>query len=226
MIKAEVRDRIEEIGLVPAIRVSATDDARFIVETLCETGLPIVEITLTTPQALELISECVRRFPEAIIGAGTVLDAESAQRCVDAGAMFLTSTGLDVSVVGVAVEHKVLSIPGALTPTEIISAWKAGADLVKVFPSSQLGGEHYIRAMNAAMPQVPLIAAGGIRQHTIANYIHAGARAVGVGSDLLPAEAVHKRNAGWIRELAHRFIALVKHARTVDGGREAVVTFK
>lgn len=226
MTKAEVRDRIEEIGLVPAIRVSVTDDARFIVETLCESGLPIVEITLTTPQALELISECVRRFPEAIVGAGTVLDAESAERCVGAGAMFLTSTGLDISVVGVAVEHQILSMPGALTPTEIISAWKAGADLVKVFPSSPLGGEHCIRAMNAAMPQVPLIAAGGIRQHTIANYIHAGARAVGVGSDLLPAEAVHKRNAGWIRELAHRFIALVKHARTLDGGREAVVTFK
>jgi 2-dehydro-3-deoxyphosphogluconate aldolase/(4S)-4-hydroxy-2-oxoglutarate aldolase len=150
--KTEVRDRIEETGLIPAIRMSATDDARFIVETLCETGLPIVEITLTTPQALELISECVRRFPEAIIGAGTVLDAESAQRCVGAGAMFLTSTGLDVSVVGVAVEHQVLSIPGALTPTEIISAWKAGADLVKVFPSSSLGGEHYIRAMKTAMP--------------------------------------------------------------------------
>ena len=226
MTKAEVRSGIEEIGIVPAIRVSRADDARFVIETICEAGLPIAEITLTTPEAFELIAECVRLLPGAIIGAGTVLDATNAQRAVDAGAMFITSTGLDPTVVDVAVKDEVLAMPGALTPTEIISAWKAGADLVKVFPCSQLGGDHYIRAIKAALPQIPLVAAGGVRQHTVANFIHAGASAIGVGRDLMPADAVHKRNVTWIRELTQRFIALVRHARLVDGGGEAVVKFK
>jgi len=126
----------------------------------------------------------------------------------------------------VAAKEDVLVFPGALTPTEIITAWKAGADLVKVFPCSQLGGEHYIRAINAALPLIPLIAAGGVRQHTVANFIHAGATAIGVGKDLMPTEAVRKRNATWLRELAHRFVALVKHARSHEGGGEGVVTFK
>jgi 2-dehydro-3-deoxyphosphogluconate aldolase/(4S)-4-hydroxy-2-oxoglutarate aldolase len=224
--KSEVRARIEEIGIIPAIRVSTADDALFVIETICEAGIPIAEITLTTPGALDLISHCIREFPEAIIGAGTVLDANSAQHCVDTGAMFLTSTGLDVSVVDLAVRESVLVLPGALTPTEIISAWKAGADLVKVFPCSQLGGEHYIRSLRAALPQIRLVAAGGVRQHTVANFIHAGAAAIGVGRDLTPPEAVCKRNVTWIRELALRFAALVRHARSQNGSGDAVVQFK
>lgn len=226
MTKAEVRTRIEDIGIIPAIRVTTTDDALFVIDTICETGIPIAEITLTTPGAFELISQCVSRFPEAVIGAGTVLDARNAQRSVDAGAMFITSTGLDVNVVGVAVKESVLVLPGALTPTEIITAWKAGADLVKVFPCSQLGGEHYIRSLRVALPQIPLVAAGGVRQHTVANFIHAGATAIGVGRDLMPAEAVHNRNVTWIRELTLRFAALVRHARSQDGSGESVVRFK
>jgi 2-dehydro-3-deoxyphosphogluconate aldolase/(4S)-4-hydroxy-2-oxoglutarate aldolase len=227
MTKAEVRARIEELGIIPAIRFPSVEDSRFAIEAVCDAGIPIVEITLTTPDALELIADCVRTLPNAIIGAGTVLDAKTAQRCVDAGAMFITSTGLDVDVVDVAVKESVLVLPGALTPTEIITAWKAGADLVKVFPCSQLGGEHYIRAIKAALPQIPVVAAGGVRQHTVAHFIQAGATAIGVGKDLLPSEAVHKRNSTWIRELAHRFVALVQHARSVDGViGEGVVKFK
>ena len=227
MIKSEVRARIEEIGIIPAVRVNAHDDARFVIETICHAGIPIAEITLTCPDAFDLIAECVRSFPEAVIGAGTVLNAENAQRAIDAGAMFITSTGIDVNTVGVAVKAGVLVIPGALTPTEIITAWKTGADLVKVFPCSQLGGEQYIRAMKAALPQIPLVASGGVRQHTVAHFIHAGAIAIGVGKDLIPTEAVHKRNATWLRELAHRFVALVKDARNHEGGgAEAVIKFK
>ena len=227
MNKAEIRARIEAIGIIPAIRVPAAEDARFVIETISDAGIPIAEITLTTPDALDLISALSREHPELIIGAGTVLDAKSAQRCVDAGAMFLTSTGLDVTVVGVAVKDGVLVLPGALTPTEIISAWKAGADMVKVFPCSQLGGDHYIRAIKSALPQIPLIAAGGVRQHTVANFIHAGADAIGVGKDLMPSEAVRKRNATWLRELTQRFVALVKHARSHSGeSTEGVVTFR
>lgn len=226
MTKAEVGARIEEIGIIPAIRVSTADDALFVIETICEAGIPVAEITLTTPGALDLISHCAQRFPDAVIGAGTVLDAKNAQCCVDAGAMFITSTGLDVNVVGVAVKESVLVLPGALTPTEIITAWKAGADLVKVFPCSQLGGEHYIRSLKAALPQIRLVAAGGVRQHTVANFIHAGAAAIGVGRDLMPPEAVCKRNITWIRELAMRFAALVRHARSQNGSGDGVVQFK
>ncbi|MBI3743571.1 MAG: bifunctional 4-hydroxy-2-oxoglutarate aldolase/2-dehydro-3-deoxy-phosphogluconate aldolase [Chloroflexi bacterium] len=223
MTKPEVRARVGEIGIIPAIRVASALDARFAAETLHQAGIPIAEITLTIPGAIELIGELVREFPDMVVGAGTVLDADHAQRCIDAGAMFLTSTGLDLGVVEVAVKSGILVLPGALTPTEIITAWKAGADLVKVFPCSQLGGEHYIRAMKVALPQINLVAAGGVRQHTLAHYIHAGASAVGVGKDLLPNEAIHKRNVTWLQELAHRFVALVRHAR--EGG-ESVVTFK
>jgi 2-dehydro-3-deoxyphosphogluconate aldolase/(4S)-4-hydroxy-2-oxoglutarate aldolase len=224
--KAEVRERIESAGIMPAIRVHDPDDARFVIETISE-SIPIAEITLTTPHAFDLIAECVTRFPDAVIGAGTVLDVANAQRALNAGAMFITSTGLDVSVVELAVKESVLVLPGALTPTEIIGASRAGADLVKVFPCSQLGGEHYIRAMKAALPKISLVAAGGVRQHTVAHFIHAGATAIGVGRDLMPAEAVAKRNATWLRELAHRYSALVKHARSAHGETgEGVVKFK
>src|SRR5689334_15656586 len=198
MTKPEVRHRIESLGIIPAIRVHSADEARFAVETISEAGIPIAEITLTIPNAIELIADLSRTLPGTIIGAGTVLDARSAQECIDAGAAFLTSTGLDVDVVAVAVKQDVLVLPGALTPTEIITAWKTGADLVKVFPCSQLGGEQYIRAMRAALPQIPLVASGGVRQHTVEHFIHAGAIAIGVGKDLIPTEAVHKRNATWL----------------------------
>jgi 2-dehydro-3-deoxyphosphogluconate aldolase/(4S)-4-hydroxy-2-oxoglutarate aldolase len=226
MNKAEVRAHIEEIGIIPAVRVASAEDARFAVETLFQAGIPIAEITMTVPGAIELISQFARDFPEMVIGAGTVLDLETAQRCIDAGAMFLTSTGLDLTVVNVAVKHAVLVFPGALTPTEVIAAWKAGSDLVKVFPCAQLGGEHYIRALKVALPQIPLIATGGVRQHTAVHFIQAGATAIGVGRDLIPQEAVRKRNRTWILELAHRFVALVKNARSHTQGGGGVVTFK
>jgi 2-dehydro-3-deoxyphosphogluconate aldolase/(4S)-4-hydroxy-2-oxoglutarate aldolase len=226
MDKAEVRSQIESIGIIPAIRCTSAEDALFVIETVATAGIPIAELTLTTPGALDLIETFRRERPEIVVGAGTVLDAKNAQRCVDAGAMFITSTGLDVNVVGVAVKDGVLVFPGALTPTEIITSWKTGADMVKVFPCSQLGGDHYIRAIKAALPQIPLIAAGGVRQHNVANFIHAGATAIGVGRDLVPSEAVRKRNGTWLRELTQRFVSLVKHARSQSDGGESVVTFR
>jgi len=140
MTKEEVRARIEEIGIVPAVRLSSAEDARFAAEAIHRGGLPIAEITMTVPDALDLISGLVRDFPDMVVGAGTVLDADTARRSIDAGAAFLTSTGLEMSVVDVAVKADILALPGALTPTEIITAWKAGADFVKVFPCSQLFG--------------------------------------------------------------------------------------
>jgi 2-dehydro-3-deoxyphosphogluconate aldolase/(4S)-4-hydroxy-2-oxoglutarate aldolase len=221
----EVRARIEEIGIVPALRVASAEDARFAAEAVYRAGIPIVEVTMTTPGALEVISGLVRDFPDMVVGAGTVLDADTARRCLDAGARFLTSTGLDASVVEIAAKENVVTMPGALTPTEIINAWKAGADFVKVFPCAQAGGDSYIRALKAALPQIKLVAGGGVKQQTAAHYIAAGATAIGVGKELITHEAVRMRKAEWIVELAHRFISLVRNARSL-AGPQGVVTFK
>jgi 2-dehydro-3-deoxyphosphogluconate aldolase / (4S)-4-hydroxy-2-oxoglutarate aldolase len=225
MTKEEVRARIEEFGIIPAIRLSSIDEARFAAEAIYRAGLPIAEIPLTVPGALELISALLRDFPDMVVGAGTVLDADTARRAVIAGARFITSTGMDASVVGLAVEEGVLVMPGALTPTEIINAWKAGADFVKVFPCAPLGGDTYIRALKAALPQVRLIAGGGVQQHTAGHYISAGASAIGVGKELITHEAIRLRKQEWILELAHRFMGIVKNARTHTPSAN-VVTFK
>jgi 2-dehydro-3-deoxyphosphogluconate aldolase / (4S)-4-hydroxy-2-oxoglutarate aldolase len=225
MTKEQARARIEEIGIIPAIRFSSAEDARFAAEAVYRAGLPVAEITMTVPGALDLIASLARDFPDMVVGAGTVLDAETARRSVAAGARFITSTGMDASVVGLAVEEGTLVLPGALTPTEIINAWKAGADFVKVFPCAPLGGDSYIRALKTALPQIRLIAGGGVQQHTAGSYIIAGASAIGVGKELFTHEAIRLRKAEWILELAHRFMSIVKHARerTTSAG---VVTFK
>ncbi len=209
----EVRTQIEHCGIIPAVRVSSEADARFAVEQVLRGGIRIVEITMTVPGALEVVSDLVRNKPELIVGAGTVLDEETARRCLDAGARFLTSTGFDRSIVELAIEADTVVIPGALTPTEVIMAWKAGADFVKVFPCSQVGGPDYIRALKAPLPHVPLIASGGVNQQTAKEFIKAGATALGVGAELIPPAAIAERNAEWIVELARRFCLMVQRAR-------------
>jgi 2-dehydro-3-deoxyphosphogluconate aldolase/(4S)-4-hydroxy-2-oxoglutarate aldolase len=147
------------------------------------------------------------------VGAGTVLDEETAKRCLDAGARFLTSPGLVPEVVDFALKNDVVIIPGALTPSEVIAAWKTGADFVKVFPCAPVGGHKYIRALKLPLPQVPLIASGGVDQVTAAKFIRAGVSALGIGSELLPQEALHARQESWIHELARRFTGIVRDAR-------------
>jgi len=213
MKKNEVRFRIEEIGIIPAVRLSSAEDALFAVEAVASGGIPIVEVTMTVPGALEVIENLAHNRPEVIVGAGTVLDIEAARRCLGAGAKFLTSTGLDLEMVDFAVKQEVVVFPGVLTPTEVIMASKAGADFVKIFPCSQLGGPAYIKALKAPFPQVPLIASGGVNQRTAADFIVAGAVAVGIGGDLIQPDAIKCRERDWIRELAHRFVHLVRDAR-------------
>lgn len=226
MTKDEVRSRIEEVGIIPAVRLASREDARFAAESVYHAGLPIAEITMTVPGALDLIRELIAAFPDMVVGAGTVLDVDTARRAAEAGARFITSTGLDLSVVQFAAEQGILVLPGALTPTEIINAWKAGADFVKVFPCTTLGGDSYIRALKAALPQIPLVAGGGVQQHTAGNYISAGASAIGVGRELFTHEAVRMRKAQWILELARRYINIVKNTRAVQSPPGGVVTFK
>jgi 2-dehydro-3-deoxyphosphogluconate aldolase / (4S)-4-hydroxy-2-oxoglutarate aldolase len=213
MKREEDRARIEKIGIIPGVRVSRPELAVFAAESANEAGIPIAEITMTVPGAIDVIAQLAQKYPDLIVGAGTVLDAETARRCLGAGARFLTSPGLIPEVVEFALKNDVVIIPGALTPSEVIAAWKAGVDFVKIFPCTQVGGDKYIRALKVPLPQVPLIASGGVNLLTAAGFILAGATALGIGSDLLPREALHMRQENWIHELARRFIAIVRDAR-------------
>jgi len=214
MRREDVRTRIEEIGIFPGIRVKSADQAIYAAETLYQAGIPVAEITMTVPGAIGVIRRLAESFPDMVVGAGTVLDRETAERCLEAGARFLTSTGFVPEVVEAALKANVVAIPGALTPTEIIAAWKTGADFVKIFPTGPVGGDRYIRSLKLPLPQVKLIAAGGVNQQTATAYITAGATAIGVGVELLPRDALQRRQEHRIHELARRFLSFVKDGRT------------
>ena len=211
--KQDVRRRIEEVGIIPSIRVSSMDDALFAAEAVSRGGIPIVEVTLTVPEAIKVISHVVQRAQEMIVGAGGVLDAETARRCLDAGANFLTSDGLDPETVTLAVKEEVVVIPGTLTPTDVVAARKLGSDFVKIVPCGHVGGHSYIRALKVMFPNVPLIAAGGVNQLNAYNFILAGAVGLGIGGELIPREAIRRRQPDRIAELARRFKNAVSSAR-------------
>lgn len=213
MTREEVHHRIDEVGIVPGIRVHSAKDAKYAAETVSRAGIPIVEITTTVPNAVEVIGELTKQLPNVVVGAGTVMETELAQRCMDAGAQFITSPALDLSVVEYVSKKNVAAIPGAMTPTEVMLAWKAGADLVKIFPCAHIGGDAYIRSLKGPFPKVPLIAAGGVNQMTATGFILAGACAIGVGNELIPHEAIRYQQTERINELARRFLHFVKGAR-------------
>jgi 2-dehydro-3-deoxyphosphogluconate aldolase/(4S)-4-hydroxy-2-oxoglutarate aldolase len=217
MNKADVRKRIEEIGIVPVIRASSADEARFAAESILHGGIPVAEITMTVPGALDVISDLVRTMPQVLVGAGTVLNAASARRCLDAGAQFLVSPGLNIHTIEVASENGVLIMAGALTPTEVITAWEAGADFVKIFPCAQVGGASYIRALKGPLPDVALVPTGGVNLDTAADFLKAGAAALGVGGELIQKDALKSRNVEALRVLASKFVAIVKSTREKQG---------
>ena len=214
MTKEEIRARIVEIGIIPAIRVYSESEALFAAEAVCSSGIPIVEVTMTIPGALGIIQQLTRHRTDIIVGAGTISDVETAAQCLDAGAGFLTSPGLDLEIVEFALKRGIVVLPGALTPSEVMAAWKAGADFVKVFPCSQVGGPDYIRTLKAPFPQVPLIAAGGVNQKNAADYILAGATALGIGQHLIHENAIKRRQRERIHELARRYTNMVSDARS------------
>ncbi len=218
MQSKEVRKRIGDIGIIPCARVKVPDHARFAAETLYEAGIPVLEVPLTVPHACEVIHDLAERRPDLIVGAGTVLAEEDARRCIDAGARFITSPGLVLEVVATARRADVVVFPGALTPSEVIAGWKAGADFVKIFPAATAGGPQYIRALKVPLPQIPIVVTGGVNQLTAFDYILAGAHAIGVGGELLPKEALAQRQKDRIHELARRFLIMVKEARAQRDG--------
>ena len=214
MDKQELRARVEEVGLVPVIRTSSADDARFAVEEVSHGGVPIVEVTMTVPGALEVIRDLAKKVPEAILGAGTVLDVDTARRCIEAGARFISSPALDIGTVQyVTGLPGVVMMAGAMTPTEVLAAWKAGSDFVKIFPASLVGGDNYIRALRRPFPEIPLIAGGGVTQQNAAYYLLAGASALSVGKELIPRESMLLHKPDRIRELTRRFATIVRSTR-------------
>lgn len=213
MNREEVRARIGGLGVLPAVRTGSHEDARYAVDEVARGGIPIAELTLTIPGAIDLIAELRRERPELVIGAGTVLTNQAAIDCMDAGALFISSPGLDLEIVELARRRNVATIPGALTPTEVNLARKAGVDFVKVFPCAPVGGATYIRALKAPFPDVDLIASGGVNQHTAEDFVLAGAAALGIGRELIPRAAVEHRQTERIHELARRFLLMVHNAR-------------
>ena len=168
---------------------------------------------MTVPGAVELIREVAARATGAVVGAGTVLDPETAERCIDAGARFILSPALNPATIATCRERDVVIIPGALTPTEVVLAWSSGADLVKVFPAGAVGGPAYLKALKAPLPQIELVPTGGVNLETAGDFIRAGAAALGVGSDLVDLQALRRGEARVLTERARRFVQIVQEAR-------------
>ncbi len=214
MTKEQVKKRILDVGIVPVVRAESAAQAMRAAEAVRSGGIPIVEITMTVPGAVELIGELVKSMGgEVLIGAGTVLNAETAQRCIDAGAEFLVSPGFDLGTVSLAKKQGKLMLAGALTPTEVITAWNAGSDLVKIFPCGNVGGAKYIKALKAPLPQIPMVPTGGVNLATAAEFIAAGASALGIGGELVSASALKSGNTTSITEAAKQYVSIVREAR-------------
>jgi 2-dehydro-3-deoxyphosphogluconate aldolase / (4S)-4-hydroxy-2-oxoglutarate aldolase len=211
--KFEVRGWFEETGIIAAVRVNSQESALFAGEAVAAGGVVVIEIPLTVPQAVKVITQLVKTVPGIVVGAGGVTNPAIAQVCLDAGAQFLTSDGLHPAVIEFASKQDVVVIPGALTPTEVITAWEASSDFVKVVPCAQIGGETYIGSLHGMYPQIPLVASGGVNQQNASNFIVAGAIALGVGRELIPPEAISRRQQNRIGELARRFLGFVKAGR-------------
>ena len=217
MTTEEARQRILDVGIVPVVRASSSRKAQAAAEAVYAGGISIVEITMTVPGAIQVISDVARALgDECLIGAGTVLDAQTAQQCIDAGAEFIVSPGFDPDTVKLAKRAGKLALPGALTPTEVVNAWKCGADFVKVFPCGAVGGASYLKALRGPLPQVPLVPTGGVNLANAAELIRAGAAALGIGGELISAAALDSGNTAQITELARKYVAAVREARSPE----------
>jgi 2-dehydro-3-deoxyphosphogluconate aldolase / (4S)-4-hydroxy-2-oxoglutarate aldolase len=215
MTTAETCARIEAVGIVPVVRAPSAELAIRAAEAVLAGGISIFEITMTVPDALGAIRALNERFGDrALVGAGTVLSAEDARRCVEAGARFIVSPGLDLPTIEAAHAAGVPVMPGALTPTEVITAWKAGAEMVKIFPASAMGGPKYLKALKGPLPQVKLLPTGGVNETTAGEYIAAGAVALGVGSELVDMAALKAGDDATITARARALVAAVVKART------------
>ena len=216
--RGQVLAMTRAIGIIPVIRASSADIALRVIEALLSAGLPVAEVTMTVPNAIDAIDAASRRFGgDVLIAAGTVTDGATAQRAIDAGAEMIVSPCLVDEVIDVARRNDVAVMPGALTPTEILAAVKAGADLVKVFPASSVGGASYLRALRGPFPDLALVPTGGVTLDNVGEFFRAGAAAVGVGGELVSRELLDKGDYAAITAMAARFVAAVTDARRKSG---------
>jgi len=214
MNKNEVLKQIKDTGVIPVVRATTADEAMRAIDAIREGGISVLEITMTVPGAVGVIEQVVARFGnDALVGAGTVLDAETARDCVSAGAQFIVSPALNMETIAYCREQDVAVMPGALTPTEVVQAWNAGADFVKVFPAGAVGGASYLKALKAPLPQIELVPTGGVSLKTAADFIKAGAAALGVGADLVDIKAIREGQAALITERAKQFVEIVRTSR-------------
>jgi len=222
MSKTDVLHRIREVGIVPVVRAESADEAGRAIAAIMAGGVPVLEITMTVPGAVPLIADLCRRFgQDAVVGAGTVLDPETARACILAGAQFIVSPALNLATIEMCRRYSVAVITGALTPTEVVTAWTAGADVVKIFPCGAMGGASYIKALKAPFPHIELMPTGGVSLKTAADFIKAGSFALGVGSDLIDAKAIQEEDwatlATAVTARAREYVKIVEEARAELG---------
>jgi 2-dehydro-3-deoxyphosphogluconate aldolase/(4S)-4-hydroxy-2-oxoglutarate aldolase len=214
MNKAEIVNQIESLGLVPVVRASSADEAMQAIEAIKAGGVNVLEITMTVPGAVRVIEKVADKYgSEVLVGAGTVLDPETARACLLAGAQFIVSPALNLATIELCHRYSAPICPGVLTPTEVITAWSAGVDFVKVFPCGSVGGASYVKNLRGPFPQVKIIPTGGVSLTTAADFIKAGAAALGVGTDLVDVKAIREGNAALVTERARQFVEIVREAR-------------
>ena len=214
MNKSEVIAHIKNIGVIPVVRATSAGEAMRAIDAIREGGISVLEITMTVPGAVKLIEEVANRCGnDALVGAGTVLDPETATACISSGARFVVSPALNLDTIACCRQRDIAVMPGALTPTEVVQAWNAGADFVKVFPAGAVGGPSYLKALKAPLPHIELVPTGGVSLKTAADFIRAGAAALGVGADLVDLSAIRDGQGAAITERAKRYIEIVREAR-------------
>lgn len=213
MKKSEVLWALGEIGLVPVLRAESEDQALKLASAIAAGGVTVLEVTMTVPGAIRVMRRLAEERPDILIGAGTVLDPETARMCILEGAQFIVSPALNTKTIEMCHRYGVAVLPGALTPTEIVTAWEAGADVVKVFPASALGGAKYLKSVKAPLPRVELIPTGGVSLATAAEFLEAGAFALGVGADLVNLKAIADGKPETITDNARKYLEIVRKFR-------------
>jgi len=221
MRKSDVLNALRETGLVPVLRAENEEQALALATAIAAGGIAVLEVTMTVPGAFRVMRRLTKERPDILIGAGTVLDAETARLCILEGAEFVVSPALKIATIEMCHRYGVAVFPGALTPTEIVTAWEAGADVVKVFPASALGGAKYLKSVKAPLPQVEMIPTGGVSLATAAEFLEAGAFALGVGADLVDPKAIAAGHPEMITENARKYLAIVHKFRQSKASADA-----
>ena len=210
LTKTEVLQQLRKIGLVPVLRAESEEQGLALAEAIAAGGVTVLEVTMTVPGAVRLMARLTKERPDLLIGAGTVLDPETARICMLEGAQFVVSPALNVKTVEICQRYDIAVLPGALTPTEVVTAWQCGADVIKVFPANALGGAKYLKSLKAPLPQIELIPTGGVSLATAHEFLEAGAFALGVGADLVDTKAIAAGHAWKITENARKYLEIVK----------------